>query len=375
MMKTLENRYADYFTPLIQEFLRDVEPLPHPDIKLMPAPFFPLFGKSYETSALKLMVMGQDTAWWGDILEFIAKEKAHPGCKLADALRSFHSHEFTSWGGPRQSFWGFAMMFLAALHGQDNWGAMKQGKMTEILDSFAWGNGNAVELYSSTPQKIGVPPAYWDSVRRAGERLNRFRHIHETLRPDVVLVMYRGINIETYFEGFRTEMISRDGRLTHYRLPDVGVDVFHVPHPGSMNRIEGTDYFRDKLKELFVQHGFNSVFKSFVSGQEEGKKAMEYLHAKSPAIAGDFDKYQFVSWVAEELTKRDAFMSVPALVDLVNAKGGQTNYGTPFSGGRGSYRLVSGTYHRLNEAGKQREAHNVAVAFRRPNYEYAYDED
>lgn len=370
-----DQTYLDYYIPLIQDFVREVEPLAHPDIKLMPQPFFPLFGKNYETSAMKLMIVGQDTAWWGDLLEFIATEKANPGENLTATLNTFRSHKFTSWGGPRQSFWGFAMMLLAALHGQDNWGAMKQGKMTEILDSFAWGNGNAVELYSSTPAKIDVPRAYWDAIRRAGERFNRFRHIHETLRPDVVVVMYRGINIPTYFEGFRTEMVSRDGRLTHYRLPDVNVDVFHVPHPGSMNRIEGTDYFRDKLKELFVQHGVSSVFDNFVSGQEEGRKAMAYLHTKAPAITRSFDKYQFVAWVAEELAKQDAFMSVPALMDLVNAKGGMTNYGTPFSGGRGSYRLVSGTYHRLVAAENPAGAHNVAVAFRRPNFEYAYETD
>lgn len=97
----IDSRYTNYYIPLIRDFVHEVESLPHPDIKLMPAPFFPLFGKSYETSALKLMIMGQDTAWWGDIREFIAKEKAHPGCKLAEGLNSFRSQESTSWGGPR----------------------------------------------------------------------------------------------------------------------------------------------------------------------------------------------------------------------------------------------------------------------------------
>lgn len=250
---------------------------------------------------------------------------------------------------------------------------MKQGAMAEILDSFAWANGNAVELYGSTASKIGVPSAYWKEVRRAGERLNRFRHIQETLRPHVAVVMYRGIHLPTYFEGYRLEEVSREGRLTHYRLPEAGVDVFLVPHPGSMNRIEGTDYFREKLKELFVSHGIAAVFPQFLAGQDEGRQVMEYLQNKAPAISPDFDKYEFVAWVADELKKRDTFMSVPKLMDLVNAKGGTTNYGEPFCGGRGSYRLVSGTYHRMMAAKSPDRAHNVAVAFRRPNFEYAYN--
>ena len=50
----MEKRYIEYFTPLIQDFIRDVEPLTHPEIKKMPEPFFPLFGKNYEASALRL---------------------------------------------------------------------------------------------------------------------------------------------------------------------------------------------------------------------------------------------------------------------------------------------------------------------------------
>jgi hypothetical protein len=100
---------------------------------------------------------------------------------------------------------------------------------------------------------------------------------------------------------------------------------------------------------------------------------MRYLHERAPARGEGFDKYDFVAWVADELKKRDTFMSVPALMDLVNEKGYTTNYGTPFSGGRGSYRLVSGTYHRMVAIGRQDRADNIALAFRRPNFEYAYD--
>lgn len=374
-MSTMDQRYLNHFTPLVQEFLQEVDSLSHPNIEKMPQPFLPLFGTNYATSAFRLMIIGQDTYWWHDLRDFLAAEKANPGSKLVETLQSFRAHQFTGWGNSRQHFWGFAMMLLATLHGHEDWQAMKQGKMTEILDSFAWSNGNAVELYNSTAGKLAVPVSYWNVIRQAGERFNRFRHIQETLQPQAVVVMYRGINMSTYFEGYRLEEISRNQRLIHYRLPDVGVDVFHVPHPRSMNYREGTDHFRDKLKELFIQHGFTTIFDKFLSGQKAGNKSMEYLRAKAPVITESFDKYQFVSWVAEELAKRDSFMSVPALMDLVNANGGETDYGEPFTGGRGSYRLVSGAYHRLENAGQKERARSVAVAFRRPNFEYAYGQD
>jgi hypothetical protein len=369
------DKHIKYFVPLIKDFLREVESLPHPDIKGMPQPHFPIFGKSYESSALRMVIIGQDTLKWGDLRDFIAEEKLSPGCNLDDDFEEFREHAFTGWGNQRQTFWGFAMMLLSALHGQEDWGAMKQGKMQEILDSFAWANGNAVELFGSTAVGLGVPREYWEKVRAAGKRFNRFRHVVETLRPHVAVIMYRGIDLPDYFDGCRYEEVRRDGRLIHYHLPDCNVDVFHVPHPGSMNRIEGTDYFCSKLKELFAQHNLATPFPEFLSDQVEGEEVMRHLQHNAPLPSPTFDKFAFVAWVADELKKRNTFMSVPALCSMLNEQGYRTNYGDTYSGGRGSYRLVSGTYHRMMAAESSDRAHNVAVAFRRPNFEYAYSLD
>ena len=142
-----------------------------------------------------------------------------------------------------------------------------------------------------------------------------------------------------------------------------------------MNRIEGPDHFLNQIRELFFRHKLTVPFPEFLAGQAEGREVMEYLVGRAPSCISGFDKYQFVAWVADELKKRDTFMSVPALMDLINGQGYKTNYGDVFSGKRGSYRLVSGTYHRMIAAERPEQAHNVAVAFRRPNFEYAYDTD
>ncbi len=367
--------YISYYTPLIQEFIQQIRNLQHPDIAGIPEPHLPLFGPRYHSSALRLAIIGQDTYGWGDLRDFAAAETEEPGCKLRQRLAEFRDRRFVQWGNKRQTFWGFAMMFLATFHGQENWGLMKQGKMTEILDSFAWAEGNAIELYGSSARGLGVPPDYWHSVREAGERFDRFRHVAETLKPHVAIILYRGLNKERYFEGYTVNEVSRDGRLVHYHLPEIGTDVIHAPHPGSMNRIEGTDAFIAKFRELFQRHQIMVPFPEFLTSNEEGKHVMAHLEKVIPAVGPQIDKYEFVARVADELAKRDAFMSVPALMELVNSKGGRTNYGEPFSGVRGSYRLVSGTYHRMTRAGSPDRAHSVAVSFRRPNFEYAYSDE
>lgn len=193
-----------------------------------------------------------------------------------------------------------------------------------------------------------------------------------TLQPHVAVIMYRGIHLPSYLEGCRYELVAADGRLAHYHLPESGTDIFHVPHPGSMNRIEGTEHFRDALKTAFQSRGLVAEFPRFLSGQKEGEQVVNYLMRTAPDPSEEFHKYKFVAWMAVELRKRDAFMSVPALIEVVNARGYTTNYGTAFEGGRGSYKLVSGTYHRMLEWDYPDDARAVAEAFRQPNFEYAY---
>jgi len=251
---TLYQRYSDHYKPLIKDFIREVDSLPIRDEDRLPGPFLPRFGKGYVSSALKLVIVGQDDHNSWNLWRFIAGEKAEPGKILQEELKTFRLHLFTQGGSRRQTFWGFTMMFLAALHGRkEDWEKMKKGELSEILDSFAWGNIHAIALPSSI-KKLGIP-SYWDLVRRAGNRFNGFQHIQNTLHPRVVVVTCRGIDIPTYCKGYDVVKVLSVGRLTHYKLPKVCVDIFQVPHPRRMrNGLENPDYFCDKLKTLLVQN-------------------------------------------------------------------------------------------------------------------------
>jgi len=369
-MKNLTEHYLEYYTPLTQEFIKNVELLPIPDIKGMPEPFLPLFGKDYEKSAQRLIFIGQDTRGWGDLREFIEAEKANPGTKLRGRIDGFQDRLFTKWGATRHTFWGFAMMLIASLHGSKNWGLMKVGAMVEILNSIAWGNVNAVELFSSTPSKLGVKEDFWQAVRGAGHRLDQFDHVWQTLRPRVVIALCKGSDLTTYFGGYRMERLLEEDRVTHYHLPDIKVHVFHVPHPVNMKFTQGADYFCEKLTQLIGKE-LIPVFPQFSKGEEDAQEVMEFLYQNGPT-PNECDKFDFVAWVATELKKRDSFMSVPALCDLLNRKGYKTDYGSSYEAGRGSYRLVRGAYYRMVKRGEAATAANIALSFKRPNFTYAY---
>jgi hypothetical protein len=269
-------------------------------------------------------------------------------------------------------------MFYAALHGRADWGTMKHGAMTEILDSIAWGNLNAVELHKSTVAQLGVSWGDWEKVRGAGAHLDRFHHIVATVRPEIAVITCRGMDPKIYFEGLRFDPPVTEAGVSYYRLPEEKIDVFHCPHPGNMKYNQGADYFCTILRERMTTSGMLVQFPEFMRSDDDSQHTVSYLLKKAPEPGEDFDKYEFVSWVAEELTKRGTFMAVPILIELVNKRGYTTNAGTPFLVSRGQYKLVSGAYHRQKNLGTSEgksKADNIAVAFRRPNFEYAYDTD
>jgi hypothetical protein len=371
MSTTPKDRYLAHYAPLIQGFVREIE-----DLKLeippgTPQPFFPLFGERYERSSLRMAIVGRDTRGWGCLKTFLETEKAAPGAALEADLEEFQNRDFTAWGTTRYTFWGFAMMFLAALHGRSDWGVMKRGACVEILSSFVWGNGNAVELYGSSPKQ--VPWEDWERIRKAGERFDKLFHIVDSLQPRVVVVLWKEMDPASYFAGYdHTRVDDRDG-VRHYRIPSSDLDIFHVPHPGRM-RWEGipAEHYCAQLVARLLSNRLTVEFPNFVRECEKSEDVLRFLRTSALGPSAQ-DKFQFVEWVAEELAKRASFMSVPTLCTLLNGLGYETDYGEEYTGGRGAYRLISGTYHRLDNAGKGDRAQMVAEAFRQPNFEYAYD--
>ena len=373
MNSTLKDRYLAHYLPLVRDFVQEVDALGLDLAPKVAQPFLPLFGEGYERSALRMVIVGQDTKYWGCLKTFLQTEKTNPGVNLEQNLAEFRAHLFTSWGATRYTFWGFAMMFLAALHGKPDWGVMKRGAHAEILSSFAWGNGNAIEYHGSSPKHM--PWEKWELVRRAGARFDGLHHLIEALSPRVVVVLWKDMHPPSYFAGYEYSQTEEQEGVRHYRINTADLDVLHVPHPGRM-RWESTpaeDYCARLVGQL-QSRKLDVAFPAFVQQHTDSENVVEHLRKAAPRRDDQFDKFKLVEWVAEELKKRGSFMSVPTLCDLLNGLGYTTNYGTAFSGGRGSYRLISGTYHRLEHAGRGDRARMVAEAFRRPNFEYAYEE-
>ena len=90
------------------------------------------------------------------------------------------------------------------------------------------------------------------------------------------------------------------------------------------------------------------------------------------------DKYDYISSVANRLAATGNQMVAKDLADDLNTKSYTTDRGNEFVGGIGIYKVISTAYHRCEDAGRDQDAHNIAVSFTKPDGSFAWrdgDED
>ncbi len=374
----MKSKYLSHYEPLVQDFSQQLKDQNLLGLEHMPQPFLPLFGKEYESSRLKLMIMGQDTRGWGKCSTYIEGELDNPSSEIATIFSEIEDRNFTQSGNSTNSFWGFAMALLSSVHGVDNWTTMKWGAHSEILSSFAWANSNVIELWASLRKYTkGVPHETWKAVRAAGTELTRLQHALETTNPDVIILTCWSNLPGNFFDGLTKKEIECEvNYLKHYYIEDYETHILHTYHPGYMRNLGGPWGFLNDIRNYLKEINLAPDFPEFVNDDEQSKIIHQSLtrgfRMRHPQITDQPDKYKALEWIAEELNKYQAFMSIPVVAQLLNELGYRTDYGTEYAGGRGSYRLVRGAYHRCVAQGDSVGADRIARVFRKPDFTYAY---
>ena len=83
-------------------------------------------------------------------------------------------------------------------------------------------------------------------------------------------------------------------------------------------------------------------------------------------------KKAYIWKLAIFLASNGMIMSGEELAEHFNRNNFLTSYGTEYKGGRGTYKLISETYHWLKDLGLQKEADKIAKVFVKPDGSFAY---
>lgn len=99
------------------------------------------------------------------------------------------------------------------------------------------------------------------------------------------------------------------------------------------------------------------------------KKWHEY---KKDNIETIEQKYSLIANIAKFLCDNKLTMTGEELAGILNRKGITTSYGSMYSGGRGTYRMIRSCWDYFNELNKKKEKQNIEKAFVKKDGEYAY---
>lgn len=368
-MNSQLDSYMMHYTPLVKVFCDTLLQHPADTYHGIPQPFLPCFGNRFENAMVKIAIIGRDTKGWGNLSTFLeACQQNFDSIRDMDEFQNLDYVNWTSGKGHRYTFWGFAMYFLSALYGVKNWEIMKQRQHSEILRSFVWGNVNSIEYFDVSSKGKGADWNAWSRAKTASSPFDRIEHITDLFSLDVAIIMCNCADCNRYLSGSGAILLGDKNGVRRFQLGKCLI--FNMPHPNGMRFRGGADYYAQNIREELLSHGLLIEMPEFIENGKEAEKIENYIMQHAPRGVSTYDTIAFIS---NELRKHEATMTVPLLFKIINLIGCQTSYGTKYSSGRGSYRTISLAYDKYKNAGQVDIAESIAIAFRKPNGDYAYE--
>ncbi len=372
-MTTIDKIQAVY-RPLLDEFVRELAKYPCSDYIGIPHPFFPEAGRNYDHALKRIAVVGKETRGWGPNLDQFIPDYLENGFDFSKEMADFRNLDFKdpSWMGgrpTRASFWGFWMNVLAKIYGIQEWKEIQEGKFDVLLDSFVWGNANAVETWTSEGVNAKAP-GYSRAKQLSEQKFDSINLLLKATAPHVVILLCSLGERNRYLgDGFSVVEVVED-RVSVLQRDDLLV--FYAPHPNNQRFYSGgADVFARIIRDLLAKYGFFCPLPDVLHNG--------LLSATRQALIDEcvgIHKFDAIAKVAHELRKQHSYMTARSLcLDVLNPAGHTTNYGTPYTGNKkGSCRLVSTAWnHFQNVKNRPDIAEDIALSFTDMNGDYAYE--
>lgn len=370
----MKTQLKTVYRPLLDEFVRELAKYPSSDYAGIPHPFLPEVGRNYDHALKRIAIVGKETRGWDPNLDSFIPDYLANGFDFDAEMEAFRNLEFkdSGWMGDRPtraSFWGFWMNVLAKVYGIQNWKDIQNGQYDILLDSFVWGNANAIETYTSEGVDASAPG--YQRAKELAERL--FDSIDLLVRatdPHAVILLCSVPERNRYLgPGFKV-VESIDDKVMVLRRGDLLV--FHAPHPNSQRWYAGgADVFAQIMRDLLAK---NELFCPLPDVLDNGllPEAKRILVRECAGI----HKFEAIAKVAHALRQQHSYMTARDLcLEILNPAGHRTNRGTPFTGNtQGPCRLVATAWRHFHNSERRPDvAEDIALSFTDVDGNYAYD--
>ncbi len=362
------------YRPLLDGFVKQLAKYPNVDYAGIPHPFLPQVGRNYDLSLIPIAVVGKETRGWNPNLDQFIPEYLANGFDFDKEMAEFRNLDFkdSSWMGnrpTRASFWGFWMNVLAKVYGVNHWKSIQGGKYDCLIDSFVWGNANAIETPTSAAVNANAP-GYGRAKKLAEQTFDSVDLLVNAVAPRCILLLCSQPEKDRYLgSGFSVVEVV-ENKVTVFRRGKLLV--FHAPHPNNQRWYAGgADEFARIIRDLLAKY---KLFCPLPNVLQNGLSAtsQQILVAECTGIS----TFDAIAKVAHELRKQRSYMTARSLcLDILNPAGHKTQRGTPYTGKtQGPCRLVATAWNYFQNTVKRPDiAEDIALAFTDIHGNYAYE--
>lgn len=370
----ISERFDNVYRPLVDAYVGKLLSRPAAEYQGIPHLFLPVWGKNYQHALIRLAIVGKETRGWNPNLDQFITDYQKEQYDFANDRVEFQHCDFTdaSWMGnrpTRSSFWGFWMNVLAKTYGVSDWEDIKRGNYNIMLESFLWGNANAIETCTSDGVNANAPG--YAFAKEESHVFDSAELLQRVFAPNVIILTCSLDEGRRYIgDKFKLVRSIDTPPISVYQNGDLYV--FHAPHPNSQRWYSGgAEEFARKIRDLLVEYKMFCPMPDVLT-QGLSPEASEILIRE--CSAEKIDKFEAIARIAHELRKQKSYMTARSLcVDILNKAGHRTDYGTEYTGNcMGPCRLCAAAYWRF-EKEEHQLADDIAYAFTKDNGMYAYE--
>lgn len=232
-------KYQKSYQPIVSKFINDIKDL---DVDGIPEPFLPVFGESYHSSDIKIAFCGMETNSWGELSNFINREKSSFQAKDCQWHADDFSDVLYGKNGGLRTFWSFVTQFLAIYHASDRESIIKNDL---IMQSFVWGNCNSIERLEVINKNLnhGKKPVQhetWAKVKDASAHFDHGKHIINIFKPDLMIITYWSPD-ESYLTKSMGPVKLRkqiSEYLLYMEFEETDTRVIWTAHPSYLRRLK-----------------------------------------------------------------------------------------------------------------------------------------
>ncbi|MCL2042790.1 MAG: hypothetical protein FWG89_01485 [Treponema sp.] len=186
------NQFKIKYCSLIDKFIENLGAF---NTTGMPAINIPRVGKYYEKSPVKMAFFGLETNGWLSFQDFM--ERYTISTELAYDYVTDLNKYLEMVNNQQTKYWDYIIRFITNIYKKKN---QKNLNITDLPESFIWGNINSMERFETSAQAGGAQYEDWKQIKQCSRIFDTFQYVLEIGKPDILIIMNQNGDTEINFD-------------------------------------------------------------------------------------------------------------------------------------------------------------------------------